>query len=59
MSPVSCRGVELGDEFAVRGARGGQVLVAFVELYPQVDGLLFEVVDGLVERVDVRGNAET
>jgi len=26
------RGVELGDEFAVGGAGGGEVLVAFVEL---------------------------
>jgi hypothetical protein len=29
---VSCRGVELGYEFAVGGACGGEVLVAFVEL---------------------------
>ena len=53
------RGVELADEFAVRGARGGKVLVAFVELQAQVDGLLFEVVDGLVESVDIGGNTET
>ena len=59
VSPVSCRGVELGDEFAVGGARGGEVLVAFVELQAQVDDLLFEVVDGLVESVDIGGNTET
>ena len=49
----------MGDEFAVGGARGGEVLVAFVELLAQVDGLLFEVVDGLVESVDIGGNTET
>ena len=59
MSPMSCRGVELGDEFAVRSTRGVEVLVAFVELQAQVDDLLFEVADFLVERVDIRWNAET
>jgi hypothetical protein len=52
-------GVELGDEFAVRSACGGEILVAFFELQAQVDDLLFEVVNGLVDCVDVRGNAET
>ena len=56
---VSCRGVELGDEFAVRSACGGEILVAFFELQAQVDDLLFEVVNGLIDGVDVRGNAET
>ena len=32
VSPVSCRGVELGDEFAVGGARGGEILVPFIQL---------------------------
>ena len=38
---VSCRGVELGDEFAVRSACGGEILVAFFELQAQVDDLLY------------------
>jgi hypothetical protein len=50
--------VELGHELAVGGAGGGEVVVAFVELLAQVDGLLLEVGDGLVERVDVGGGAE-
>ena len=41
----SCRGVELGHEFAVGGAGRGQVLVAFLELEAQVGGLLLEVDD--------------
>jgi hypothetical protein len=49
----------LGDEFAVRSACGGEILVAFFELQAQVDDLLFEVVNGLIDCVDVRGNAET
>jgi hypothetical protein len=32
MSSVSSRRVELGDEFPVGGAFGGEVLIAFVEL---------------------------
>ena len=39
------RGVELGDELAVGGAGGGEVLVAFFELQTQVDDLLFEHVN--------------
>src|SRR5450759_3713636 len=58
MSSAWCRGVELGDEFAVCGAGGGQILVAFLELQAQFDGLLFEVADLLVEGVDVGGDAE-
>ena len=50
--------VELGHELAVGGAGGGEVLVAFLELQAQVDGLLFEVGDLLVEGVDVGGRAE-
>ncbi len=53
-----CRRVELGHEFAVGGSCGGQVLVAFVELEPQVDDLLLEVGDFLVKGVDVGGGAE-
>ena len=59
VSSVSCRGVELGHELAVGGARGGEVLAPFVELQAQFDGLLFQVVDLLVERVDVGGSAES
>ena len=51
-------GVEPGHEFAVGGAGGGEVFVAFVELQVQVDGLLFEVGDLLVEGVDVGRGAE-
>ena len=57
MSPVGC-GVEPGHELAVGGAGGSEVAVAFFELEPQVDGLLFEVGDLLVEGVDVGGRAE-
>lgn len=57
-SPVRGGRVEAGHEFAVGGAGGGQVLVAFVELQPQVDGLLFQLGDALVERVDVGWVAE-
>jgi hypothetical protein len=32
VSPVSCCGVELGDEFAVGGTCGGEVLVALGQL---------------------------
>src|SRR5664280_3191944 len=58
MSSAWCRGVELGDEFAVCGAGGSQILVAFLELQAQFDGLLFEVADLLVEGVDVGRDAE-
>ena len=51
-------GVQLGHEFAVGGARGGEVLVAFFELEAQVDDLLFEVDYLLFELVDVVGGAE-
>jgi len=55
---VASRGVDLGHEFAVGRACGGEVLVAFGELHAQVDGLLLEVVDLLVEGIDVGGDAE-
>ena len=60
---VSCQRVvavvvELGHELAVGGAGGGEFVVAFFELQAQVDGLLLEVGDFLVERVDVGGRAE-
>ena len=57
-SPVVVSGVEAGHEFAVGGAGGGEVLVAFGELQAQVDGLLFEVGDLLLELVDVGRGAE-
>ena len=59
VSSVSRCGVELRDEFAVGGARGGEVLVAFGELEAQLDYLLLAVVDLLVEGVDVGGDAES
>ena len=51
--------VEPGHEFAVGGACGGEVLVAFFELQPQVDDVLFEGDDLLFELVDVVGGAES
>jgi hypothetical protein len=35
-------GVESGDELAVGVTRGGEFLITFIELQPQVDDLLFE-----------------
>ena len=52
------RGVELGHELTVGGAGRGEVLVAFLELQAQVDGLLFEVGDLLAEGIGVGGRAE-
>ena len=49
----SAGGVEAGDEFAVGGACGGEVLVSFVEFEFQVEDLLFEVGDAVSELVDV------
>ena len=57
-SPVGGRDVDTGHEFAVGGARGGEVFIAFVEFEAQVDDLLFEVSDLLVEGVDVGGGAQ-
>ena len=57
----SCRGpggVELCHEFSVGGSGGGEVLVAFFELEPQIDGVLFEGADLLFEPVDVVGDAK-
>jgi hypothetical protein len=51
--------VELRHEFAFGGACGGQFLVTFVQLQPQVDGLLFEEDDALLELLDVGGRAES
>ena len=56
--PVAWGGVELGHEFPVGGPGRCEVLVAFLELEAQVDGLLFEVGDLLAEGVDVGGDAE-
>ena len=52
------RGVELGHEFAVGGAGGGELLVAFLELEPQVCGLLLELRGLLAEGIGVGGCAE-
>ena len=51
--------VEPGHQFAVGGAGGGEVLVAFFELQPGVNDLLFERYDALLKRVDVSGSAES
>ena len=58
VSPVGVGGVEAGHEFAVGGAGGGEVVVAFGELEAEVGRLLFEVGDLLVEGVDVGRGAE-
>src|SRR6266516_1597360 len=58
MSPAACRGVELGHEFAVSSPGGGEFLVAFFQLEPQVGDLLLEVGDLVAEGVDVGGRAE-
>lgn len=48
----------MSHEFAVGGAGGGEFLVAFLELQPQVDDLLFEEGYLLFELLDVLGRAE-
>lgn len=55
---LAARRVELGHEFAVGGACGGEVLVTFAELETQVGDLLLERVVALVERVDAGRGAE-
>ena len=50
--------VELGHELSVGGAGGCEVLIAFLELQPQVKDLLFQMGDLLVEGVDVGRGAE-
>ena len=50
--------VESGHEFAVGGAGGGEVFLAFVELLLKAEVVLFELADALVEGVDVGGGAE-
>ena len=55
---VGFSGVDSGHEFAVGGPRCGEVLVAFLELEPQVGELLFECDDLLFELVNVIGGAE-
>jgi hypothetical protein len=54
----SGRVVELGHELTVGGAGGGEVVIAFFELQPQVDGLLLQAGDLLVEGVDIGWGAE-
>jgi hypothetical protein len=51
--------VELGHQFAVGGAGGGEVLVAFFELQPRVNDVLFERYDALLKLVDVGGCTES
>jgi hypothetical protein len=58
VSSVPCRCVELGHELTVGGAGRGQVLVAFLELQAQVNGLLLEMGDLLAEGIDVSGRAK-
>ena len=58
VSSVPCRGVELGHELPVGGAGRGQVLLAFLELQAQVNGLLLEMGDLLAEGIDVSGRAK-
>ena len=58
MGPIGVCGVDFGHEFAVCGAGGGEVLVAFFELQSQVDDLLFECHDPLCELIDVGRRAE-
>jgi hypothetical protein len=48
----------MGHEFAVGGSCGGEFLVAFLELQPQVGDLLFEEGYLLFEPLDVLGRAE-
>ena len=50
--------VEMSHEFAVGGSGGGEFLVAFLELQPQVDDVLFEEGYLLFELLDVLGCAE-
>ena len=57
--PVRRGCVEPGHEFAVGGAGGGEVLLAFFELQPGVNDLLFERHDALLKLVDVGGCAES
>ena len=51
--------VEPGHEFAVGGAGGGEVLVAFFEVKAGVNDLLLERCDALLKLVDVGGGAES
>src|SRR5271157_730833 len=50
--------VESGHEFAVGGAGGGEVFIAFVELLSKVEVVLFELADALMEGIDICGDAE-
>ena len=58
VSSVPFRCVELVHEFTVGGAGRGEVLVAFLELQAQPDGLLLEMGDLLFEGIDVGRGAE-
>ncbi|MFB7214783.1 hypothetical protein [Streptomyces sp. NPDC056255] len=50
--------VELGHQLAVRGARGGKVVVTLLEFQLQVDHLLFEGRDPGNELFGVVGSAD-
>jgi len=50
--------VDLGHEFSVGAACGGEFLVAGFQLQAHVDDLLFEVDDAPLQLVDVGGRAE-
>ncbi|MEW2471059.1 hypothetical protein AB0919_39670 [Streptomyces sp. NPDC046994] len=50
--------VDLGHEFTVRGACGGEILVPFIEFGAEIEDLLFQLGDSVGERLDVGGGAE-
>ena len=50
--------VDPGHEFAVGAACGGEFFLAFFQLQPQVDELLFEEDDPSLEFLDVGGRAQ-
>ena len=51
-------GVDPGHEFAIGAACGGELFVAFFELQPQVDDLLFEEDEPPLEFLDVGRRAK-
>ena len=53
------RCVEAGDEVAVRGAGGGEVLVAFFELQAKVDDFVVRGRRCSLKVIDVGGGAES
>jgi len=55
---ASCRRVELGHQFAVGCAGGGEVLLVILGLETQIGDVLFEGLVLVLECVDVGGGAE-